>query len=34
MSYTNSHKKNHNVETYRVKRKKKHVLVVYEVITQ
>jgi len=31
---TNCHKTNHNVETYRVKRKEDLVLVISEVITQ
>jgi hypothetical protein len=34
MYCTNCHRTNHNVETYRVKRKEDHVPVVYKVITQ
>jgi hypothetical protein len=31
MYYTNYHKTNHNVETYRVKRKEDHVHAIFEV---
>ncbi len=34
MHYTNCHRTNHNVETYRVKRKEDLVLIVFEVTTQ
>jgi hypothetical protein len=34
MYCTNYHRTNHNVETYRVKTKEDHVLIVFEVITQ
>ncbi len=34
MYYTNCHRKNHNVETYRVKRKENCVLIIFEVIIQ
>ncbi len=34
MCYTNCHRTNHNVETYKVKRKEDHVLVIFEIITQ
>ncbi len=34
MYYTNCHKTNHNVETYRIKRKKDHVLAISKVTTQ
>jgi hypothetical protein len=34
MYYTNYHMTNHNVETYRVKRKENPILVVYKVITR
>ncbi len=34
MCYTNYYKTNHNVETYRVKRKENHVLAISKVIIQ
>jgi len=34
MYYTNCHRTNHNVETYRVKKKEDHVPAIFEVITQ
>jgi len=34
MYYTNCYWTNHNVETYRVKRKEDHVPIVFKVITQ
>jgi len=34
MYCTNCHRTNHNVETYRVKRKEDHVHVIFEVIIQ
>jgi hypothetical protein len=34
MYSTNCYRKNHNVETYRIKRKENHVLIVFEVTIQ